>query len=423
MNQYRCVVRGVVVASLVLLAATVFGQVITGLIFGSIRDESGAVLPGATVTLSSDQLPGGPRTVVTTENGQYRFPNLAPGAYNLLVEMPAFGTYNERGLQVRVGGNVERVVTMGLASVAEMITVTGESPIVDTRKSGVSTNYDSEYMQNTPLRRFSFFDFTKSAPGMSATNPTSGESSRVSAFGSNVDENAYLMDGTDFTSPWSGAAWPWPSTDVIEEIEIVSLGASAKYGNIMGAVFNVVTKQGTNEVRADAAYYGMFQSLTSQPVKVDCGGCPDGDSKGATGFTRNKYVDITANAGAPIWKDKMWIYGGYQYLRDYDNQPGTDPRFPREFEADRMYWKYTWQITPDIKFMHTYHDDIWVIPDTPSLADPFETINTFSGRNPSVTFGNITHVLSDSTFYDVRISGFYAPADKATINGILRSPM
>ena len=82
-----------------------------------------------------------------------------------------------------------------------------------------------------------------------------------------------------------------------------------------------------------------------------------------------------------------------------------------------MYWKYTWQITPDIKFMHTYHDDIWVIPDTPSLADPFETINTFSGRNPSVTFGNITHVLSDSTFYDVRISGFYAPADKATING------
>ena len=47
----------------------------------------------------------------------------------------------------------------------------------------------------------------------------------------------------------------------------------------------------------------------------------------------------------------MWIYGGYQYLRDYDNQPGTDPRFPREFEADRMYWKYTWQITPDISPM------------------------------------------------------------------------
>lgn len=62
-------------------------------------------------------------------------------------------------------------------------------------------------------------------------------------------------------------------------------------------------------------------------------------------------MDVTLNAGAPIWKDKMWIYGGYQYLRDYDNQPGTDPRFPREFEADRMYWKYTWQITPDISPM------------------------------------------------------------------------
>ncbi|MFQ5788841.1 MAG: carboxypeptidase regulatory-like domain-containing protein [Acidobacteriota bacterium] len=389
------------------------GQVITGVILGSVRDESGAVLPGATVTITSPQLPAGPRVVVTNEKGQYRFPNLAPGIYALGATLPPnFGTYSEEGIRVVVGGSVERIVTLKIAAMAETITVTGESPIVDARKSGVSTNYGTEYMENTPLRRFSFFDFTKAAPGMSATNPTSGTSSRVSAFGSNVDENAYLMDGTDFTAPWSGAAWPWPDTDVIEEIEIISLGASAEYGNIMGAVFNVVTKQGTNDFRADAAYFGMSDNLTSKPIVLDCD-CPEGE----TGFTRGRYRDFTIHSGVPIVKDKAWIYGGYQYLRDYDNQPGTDPRFPRKFEADRIYWKFTWQINENIKFMNTYHDDYWVIPQTPSVASPFDTILTFSGHNPSVTFGNITHVLNDNTFYDVRVSGFYPPSDTGEPNG------
>ena len=72
--------------------------------------------------------------------------------------------------------------------------------------------------------------------------------------------------------------------------------------------------------------------------------------------------------------------------------------------------------TPNMKFMHTYHDDYWVIPSTPSFASPFETIHTFSGRNPSVTFGRITHVLSPNTFYEVGVSGFYSPRDLTESN-------
>ena len=405
------------VAAVCLLPLAAMGQVITGNIDGTIRDASGGVLPGATVTLSSPELPSGPQVFVTDAEGRYRFRNLPPGTYSLEVEMPGFATYREEGLKVVVGGHIERNVSMQVASVAETITVTGESPIVDTRKSGLSTNYDENFMENTPLRRFSMFDFTKSAPGMSGTNPTSGTSTRVSAYGSNVDENTYLMDGTDFTAPVSGAAWPWPDTDTIEEIEIISLGASAEYSVAGGAVFNAVTKQGTNDLRVDGAYFGMFDALTSKPIKVDCGGCPDGDENGETGFTRNKYVDVTAHAGFPIVKDKVWLYAGYQYLRDYDNQPGTDPRFPRKFEADRLNYKFTWQINDDIKFMSTYHDDYWVIPQTPSTSAPFESILTFSGHNPSLTFGDITHVLSPNTFYDVRVSGFYSPADQGQPNG------
>jgi hypothetical protein len=198
---------------------------------------------------------------------------------------------------------------------------------------------------------------------------------------------------------------------VIEEIEVISFGASAEYGNMQGAVFNVVTRQGTNDWHAAGSYYNMNNGLTSQPIKLPCD-CPAGD----TGFHRDKFHDLGMHAGGRILRDKMWIYGGYQHQRDYDTQPGNDPEFPRAFQADRIYWKYTWQITKDLKFMQNYHDDYWVIPDSPSLSHPFPTVQTYGGHNPSITFGDLTHVVSDKTFWDARFSGFISPNDYTHTN-------
>ena len=152
MNQTRRAIGGLLALGLVLAAGPAFGQ-ITGTILGTVSDDQGLVLPGTSVSVSSDQLPGGPRSAVTNASGQYRFPNLPPGDYTLTVELSGFGTYIEEGMQVLVGGTAERNVSLSLATVAETVTVTGETPVVDTRKSGVSTNYSSEYMENTPLRR------------------------------------------------------------------------------------------------------------------------------------------------------------------------------------------------------------------------------------------------------------------------------
>ena len=396
-----------------LWATAALGQLTTGSVIGSILDTQSNALAGVAVTIASDELPGGAREFVTDLSGQFRFPSLPPGLYDLTASLPEFGTYLEEDFRVNVGKTTERLITLEVAAISETVTVTAKSPLVDSRKSGVSTNFSSNYLRNTPLRRFSFFDFTKTAPGMSATNPTSGSSSRVSAFGSGVDENKYLMDGVDFTAPVSGAAWPWPDTDVIEEIEIVSLGASAEFGNSPGAVFNVVTKQGTNKFRGDVSYYLMSDSLTAKPIRVNAAGALD---PSGWGFTRARYRDITAHAGGPVWKERVWLFGGYQHLQDWDNQPGTDPAFPRKFGANRIFWKLTASLTPNVRLMHTYHDDYWVIPSTPSLSRPFETVWTNSGRNPSLTFGRITHVLSQSTFYEVGLSGFYSPRDISAPN-------
>jgi outer membrane receptor protein involved in Fe transport len=400
-------------AATVMVPISAFAQVITGTIFGTVRDESGGVLPGATATITSPALPSGPSTQVANDRGQFRFPNLAPGVYALEVSLAGFGTYREEGLRVSVGATTERDVPMKISSVAETVTVTGESPIIDTKKTGVSANFAAEVVENTPVRRFSMFDFLKWAPGVSATSPTSGSTMSMSAFGSSANDNVFLMDGTDFTAPVSGNAWPYPDTDVIEEVETVALGASAEYGNVQGAVFNVVTKQGGNDYRFDVSYFAQPDWLTTSPIKIDCGGCPDGPE---TGFTRNKYRDFTFHSAGPIIKDRLWYFGGYQYQRDFDNQPGTDPRFPRQWEADRIFWKINWQITENLRFMNTYHDDYWDIPATPSVSQPFETIVSYGGRNPSMTVANLTHVVSPNTFWDARFSGFYSPNDYSRAN-------
>jgi hypothetical protein len=386
-------------------------QVITGTIIGTVKDESGGVLPGATVTISSPALPAGPSTQVVNEKGQFRFPNLSPGEYALSVDMSGFGKYNEEGLRVVVGGTTERNIAMRLSTLEETVTVTGESPIVDTQKSGVSANFAQEVVENTPVRRFSQFDFFKWAPGVSATSPSSGTSAAMTAFGSSTNDNVYMIDGTDFTAPVSGAAWPYPDTDVIEEIEVVSLGASAEYGNVQGAVFNVVSKQGGNDFQFDFSYFAQPDWLTSAPIKLDCG-CPEGE----TGFTRVKYRDFTVHAGGPIVKDKLWIFGGYQYQRDFDAQPGVDPEGPRQWEADRVFWKINWQINDNLKYMMNYHDDYWDIPTVPDIANPFETVTSYGGHNPSYTIANLTHVVSPNTFWEARITGFISPDDYARAN-------
>jgi hypothetical protein len=404
--------------ALVLLSfvQTVRAQVITGSLLGTVKDETGAVVPGALVTIRSPALLGGPATFATNEKGQYRFPALAPGSYGLVIEIAGFRTYIEEGLRVQVGMTIERNVMLPLAVVAESVTVSAESPLLDTKDSGQSTNYGNEYLENVPVRRLSMFDFIKSAPGLSAHGPgilTTG----VSAFGSGENENLYLVDGNDFTGAYGGGAVPWVDTDILEEIEIVGFGASAEYGNLQGAVFNVVSRQGGNELQFDASYYAQYEHLTSQPVKLPCD-CPEGESA----FVRNLYRDFTTHLGGPILKDRLWFFGGYQYQRDHLSIPGSDSRFPTESEADRIFAKINWQITPNLKLMSSYHDDYYRFHGPFTTSYPVESGVDDTGHNPSPTFFNLTHILSPNTFWDARVSGYYGTRTGLPTSGYLLPP-
>ena len=389
-------------AACVLLPHLTAAQGLTGALIGTVRDDQGGVLRGAIVRVSSPALIGGVASETTSEEGQLRFPALAPGSYVLDIEAQGFRSYHEEGIRLGGGATIERTVVLKVAGVEESLVVEGAGSRIEARGSGFETRFGPEDLKAIPARRFSMFDFVKASPGVSPTSPASGTSNSVSAFGSGTNENTFLIDGTNFTCPCSGEARAEPGIDFIQEVQIQSVGASAEFGNMQGAVVNVITRQGSERFLYDASYYGQGSSLTSQPVQLAYPG-PD---QPTSGYERARYRDLTTNLGGPLVRDRLWFFAGYQYLRDYDSQPGTDPAFPRSYEQDKIFTKLTWRLAPGLQLVQSFHYEFWVNPEPPTLVKPFEATQRRQASVPAMTFGHLTHTLSSNTVWDVRVGRF-----------------
>jgi hypothetical protein len=131
---------------------------------------------------------------------------------------------------------------------------------------------------------------------------------------------------------------------------------------------------------------------------------------------------LTTHLGGPLVPNRAWFFAGYQYLRDSDSQPGTDPLFPRNSQYDKLFGKVTWQITDRIKWMSSIHDEFWSTPQRPTLVQPFQTTLISSGTRPTATFGQLTDTLTDSTLLDVRVSRFAAPSTNDPATGDRTTP-
>jgi hypothetical protein len=409
--------------SLLLLMACVFlprwaaAQSLTGTLIGTVRDEQGGVLPGAVATVTSPALIGGPMTGPANEKGQIRLQALPPGPYAIEVTLSGFAAYREEGITIGAGATLERRVVLAIASLAETIEVEGGSRI-DARGSGFETRFGADYIKAIPGRRYSMFDVIKIAPGISPTSASSGTSNAVTAFGSGVNENAFLLDGTNFTCPCSGGAVAEPGTDVIQEVQVQTVGASVEFGNIQGAVFNVVTRQGSNQFQPELSYYGQPSGLTAQPIEMECARC----SQTTSGYERTRYRDFTTNLGGPIVRNRLWFFAGYEYLRDYDSQPGTDPGFPRRYEQDKFLGKLTWQATSTIRVLSSFHHEEWVNPERPTLVTPFETTLRFQASVPTTTFAHVTHTPSSNTLWEARVGRFVSAQDNVPNSGNVTTP-
>lgn len=385
---------------LLLSPAPARAQITTGALRGAVTDTSGAVLPGVNIELSGPALIGGPKAVVTDDKGQYRFPNLAPGAYSVTASLSGFQTVRRDGVRVEVGSQFDVDFKLGIGGVAETVVVEGAVPMVDTSRSAMTTTVPTELLEATPTARFTFFDVAYMTAGVS-TARFDNSASRASAFGANVNENQYQLDGADITAAQTGAAWVWPSTDIIEEVQVIGLGAPAEYGNYQGAVFNVITKSGSNNFMANANFYWQPDALTSTNVELE-----NPDSGDVWGFHREQYRDFSAHIGGPIKKDKLWYFGGVQVRNDYFSEPGTNPEWPKMEKDWRYFAKTTWQVSPNNKINASLEWDAYEIPRTVTINSPYEVGGKEVGNNP-VPNVNWTSLINDNTVLEVKYAGFY----------------
>jgi hypothetical protein len=393
-------------AMCVLLSSSVIAQSLTGALTVTVKDAQGGVLSGALVRLSSRALIGAERTMTSDQRGRVRFSVLPPGDYLLEIELQGFATYREPAFRIGGGAMIDITAVMGLASVAASVVVEGSGSRIEARNPGFGTRSGPEDVRSTPSRRNSMFDLIKAAPGISPTSPggsPSGETNNtISAFGSSTNENQFLFDGTNFTCPCNGVARAEPGIDFIQEVHVQSVGASAEFGNVQGAVINVITRQGSERFLYDASYYTQTASLTSQPVVRPV----SGPGQRQSGYNRAHYRDATTNLGGRLVPERVWFFTGYQYLRDYDSQPGADPAFPRIYEQNKLFVKMSARPLAGVHVEQSLHYEHWENPAVPTFVRPFEATTRNWASVPAVTFAHLTHTLSSHTFWDVRAGRF-----------------
>jgi hypothetical protein len=125
-----------------------------------------------------------------------------------------------------------------------------------------------------------------------------------------------------------------------------------------------------------------------------------------TGYERRRYRDFTTDLGGPIAKDRLWFFTGYQYLRDYDSQPGTDPALPRTYEQNKIFGKLTWKLGRNMQLMQSVNVERWVNPQIPTRVTPYEATQRQNAWVPTTTFAQFTQTISPHTVWDLRVGGF-----------------
>ncbi|MGH8650379.1 MAG: carboxypeptidase regulatory-like domain-containing protein, partial [Burkholderiales bacterium] len=270
--------RGVFVATLVLVltSATAWAQLSTAQLSGRVTDESGAVLPGVTVTATQTDT-GLARTVVTDENGAYVVPNMPTGPYRLEVMLQGFRTYVQTGIVLQVGATPTLNAVLAVGSLEETVSVEAATPLVDVRSTGISEVVEQARILELPLEGRNVATLIAMVGGVVQDTPNN-KSMPGSVFtgvaGSLPFGVAYLLDGASHNNPYDNLNMPLPFPDALQEFRVATSGLSADNGVHSGGTVNAVTKSGTNLFHGTLFEFLRDKRFNSKAVFAPVG--PDG---------------------------------------------------------------------------------------------------------------------------------------------------
>lgn len=390
----------------------------TGSINGVVVYEDGSPLPGATVTLSGPALIG-TKTFLTTAEGRFRFPALAPGEdYAVRAELSGFQTTTREGLIVHVGQNTEIEIRLSDQRLEEEVTVRAESPVVDVATSKVSVNYSAQFISSIPMNR-DLYDIQNSIPGAIADGADYRRTSSI--LGGTVRSTLYALDGVPMNDPATFYSMANINIDVYEEMEVGIGALPAEVGQTDSAYINIVTKSGGNRFSGQVTGFYTADALTENMVSLE-------DIAAYNVYEPEKYLDykdLSFNLGGPIIQDRVWFFlNGRRLLwgkanplvpetrlqNIADANPGliTDIEL-QHYDLDHEEWlgfgKITFQITPKIKYMGMLHyNHIYepVYSNRTSSSYSWAYTAIYNHENTYTTTHQFNWILDQNTFVDIR---------------------
>jgi hypothetical protein len=296
-----------------LLPAAVLGQArLTGAdLQGSVEDATGAVLPGATVTIVNVET-GIVRTVVTDAGGRYLAPALPPGTYRVGAALDGFTGSTREGLVLVLGQLADVDFTLGVAG-SETVMVSDVGPVVDVRNTAVSTVVGSQQIESLPINGRNFISFSVITPGVTTDRtPQTGAASTsgLSFGGQRARSNNIMVDGLDNNDLVVGAVRATFSQEAIREFQVLTNSYSAEFGKASGGVVNIVTKSGTNAFHGNAFFYYRDEALNAKDhfEKFDVFGDPVDREKAP--FSQHQWG---GTLGGPLRKDRTFFFLSFEH--------------------------------------------------------------------------------------------------------------
>src|SRR5579884_230595 len=287
-----------------------FAQANAGLaaISGTVRDSSGAVVPGATVTVTNEAR-GFERSTLSTDAGIFTVPALIPGGgYSLTVSLSGFRNWEAKNFELQVGQTANFAVTLNVAGATGEVSVTAEAPLVDDTKSDVSQVVDQTQIDNLPINGRRVDSFVLLTPGV-----TNDGNFGLLTFRGIANGNSFLLDGNDSTERFfmenngRTRVISQISQDAVQEFQVVSADFSAEYGRASGGVVNTVTRSGTNEFHGTAYTFYRNANFNAHDPFAPV------DSHGNIINPPDVRYQSGASFGGPLIKDKLFFFVNGEY--------------------------------------------------------------------------------------------------------------
>jgi len=404
MNWIR---QAVVVMMVSAAGATAFAQ--NAQIIGTLKDQTGGVLPGATVT-ARNQDTGLLRTAVTNTDGGYQLPALPPGSYTITAELAGFSSAARTDFVLVIEQAAVLDFSLRTATLSETITVTGEAPIIDARASAVASSISNEQIQDLPVASRRWIDLAMLTPGVSQDNIRGFFYRGNVNIGAGTREysNGFVVDGVNNTWAQMGEPRQNFAMDSIREFKVSQSTYKAEFGLATGGVLSVVTKSGTNSFSGSAFTFFRDQSLTAKTVFE--AERPD--------FRRYQYG---GTFGGPIVQNRSHFFAAAEGTNENQfftvNTGARFPQFDGTYVSDQYRWTYSarvdHQLTPNQMLFARVSQEVEYRPIITSGGRVHPT-NSFDFAVPRDSYvGGHTWVVSPRVINDVRLQYAYAKYEVA----------